>query len=209
MCTTSLSKINGLQSDSLFLPILEVTIPFFFFFLQMTNVFVLFPFPQPSDTNGCWKRSKMKNLSWTQTALARLGCLSLIWETEKIQFGVCVCSVCVCVLNLHHITVALCKLGGRTRCSVALFEETFVFLSEVQAYLEGMRLIVAANKHWTNRWISSTPRPRPSRHQEPNKAASLPLSLRCQLGDYWVDLIPLIRISSDTTRRMATFKSDI
>lgn len=49
----SLSKINGLQSDSLFLPILEVTIPFFFFFLQMTNVFVLFPFPQPSDTNGC------------------------------------------------------------------------------------------------------------------------------------------------------------
>ena len=107
----------------------------------MTNVFVLFAFSQPSDTNGCWKRSKMKNLSWTQTALLRLGCLSLIWETEKLNL---VFVFAVCLLNLNHITVALCKLGGRTHCSVALFEETFVFLGEVQAYLEGMRLIVAA-----------------------------------------------------------------
>ena len=52
----TLSKRNGLQSDSLFLPGLEVTVSFFFFFfffLQMTNVFVLFAFSQPSDTNGC------------------------------------------------------------------------------------------------------------------------------------------------------------
>lgn len=175
----------------------------------MTNVFVLFPFPQPSDTNGCWKRSKMKNLSWTQTALLRLGCLSLIWETEKIQFGVCVCSVCVCVESPPYNCSSL-----QVRWSYALLRRIVwgdICLSQWSSGIFGGHEINCSSEQTLdqqmNKFYPQAPTIAASRAEQ-SRLSSL-LSLRCQLGDYWVDLIPLIRISSDTTRRMATFKSDI
>ena len=61
--------------------------------------------------------------------------------------------------------------------------ETFVFLCEVQAYLEGMRLIVAEKKktleQQMNKFYPEAPAIAPSRAEQSSLSSSLPLSLRC------------------------------
>lgn len=206
----SLSKINGLQSDSLFLPILEVTIPFFFFFFADDKCVCAF-----SLSPAVWYKWLLKTQQDEKSLLdtngpfeARLLVINLRDRKNSIWCLRLQC-VCVCVESPPYNCSSL-----QVRWSYALLRRIVwgdICLSQWSSGIFGGHEINCSSEQTLdqqmNKFYPQAPTIAASRAEQ-SRLSSL-LSLRCQLGDYWVDLIPLIRISSDTTRRMATFKSDI